>query len=515
MAEIITVDVTAYTGSASTTLRFATQAYVTLPLDSPASTFYDGRVKSPGNMRRTAFDRATTYGKSEIGYGEVVLVNTDGALDAYLTYGFSGFAILIRRGVITPNQSTPTWTTVLSGVMDSVDFSWSEVSIKIRDRQQELSNPLQASRFGGTNSLPSGLDGVADDLAGKGKPALFGRVRNIAPPCVNTTRLIYQVSDGLIQSIDAVWDRGVAVTAGAAYASQSAMETTAPSAGQYRYWLNAAGSYIRLGSAPGGTLTVDASQGATTAARTPAQLMSQVMQKAGISSGDITAADITALDTAASFECGIWLGAEGEQTSRYVLDALSNSAGAFWGVDRLGMFRMKQLTAPSSGDSIGTLTAVDVLSVDRERSSDEGGGVPAWQVKVLYARMESIQNDLAATVSQTYKNERGAKYRKSIANDAAIKTQWPRAVELEFETALQSAANAAAEATRRLNLYKVRRDTLSLRARLSDTLAGTIDLGSTLVLAVPRFGMTAGKAFIVTGIRTDLRNNIFELTLWG
>lgn len=515
MAEIITVDVTAHTGTTTTTLRFATQGYVTSSTDSPAHTFYAGRVSQPGNMRRTAFDRGTTFGASQIGYGEVVLVNTDGQLDQYLSYGFAGFSILIRRGVIAPNQSSPTWSTVLSGVMDSVDFSWSEVSIKIRDRQQELSNPLQGSRYGGTNALPAGLDGVPTDIQGKFKPILYGRALNIMPPCVNTTRLIYQISDGLIQSIDAVYDRGTALTAGAAYASQAAMETTAPAAGQYRAWLNAAGSYIRLGSAPAGTLTVDASQGAAVSNRTPAQLMSQVLQKAGISAGDISSADITALDAVAAFESGVLIDYRSEQTGREIMDALANSAGAFWGVDRLGKFRMKQLNAPSSGDSIGTLTAVDVLAIDRLRSGDAGGGVPAWQVKVFYSPVQTVQIDLASTVAQTYKNERSEEFRKTVANDSSIKTQWPRAVELEFETVLLSATNAAAEATRRLNLYKVRRDTLSVRARLSNALAAAIDIGSTVVLALPRFGMSAGKPFIVTGIRTDLRNNIFELTLWG
>lgn len=166
-----------------------------------------------------------------------------------LPYGFAGFPITITRGTIAPNQSTPTWSTVLVGTMDSVDFTWAEVSIKVRDRQQEMGNPIQTARYGGTNALPNGLDGVATDIKGNGRPILFGKAFNFAPPQVNTTRLIYEISDGLIQSVDAVYDRGTALTAGAAYSSQSDMETNAPTAGQYRAWLNAAGSYIRVGSA--------------------------------------------------------------------------------------------------------------------------------------------------------------------------------------------------------------------------------------------------------------------------
>lgn len=515
MSEIILIDIACHTGSAPATLRFSTQGYVTGAADTPAHTYYEGRVKQPGNIQRSIFDKGSTFGASKVGYGEVVLVNNDGGLDSFLTYGFAGFGITISRGVMKPNQSVPTWTTVLAGTMDSVDFSWSEVSIKVRDRQQELTKPIQATRYGGTNSLPAGLDGVPTDIKGNGRPILFGRVYNVTPPQVNTTRRIFELSDGVIQSVDAVYDRGTALTAGAAYSSQADMETNAPSAGQYRAWLNAAGSYIRLGSEPAGAVTVDATQGAATANRTAAQLMKQVLLKGGISSGDITAGDVTALDTAAAYESGYWVTDGTDTTGVQVLDALANSAGAWWGVDRLGKFRMGQLVAPTIGNSIGSITALEIIKIDRVRSSDQGGGVPAWQVTLNYGRMFTVQSDLAASVPTVLKSDRAEEWRTVLSNDSSIKTQWPKAQELSFNTHLLSASDAATEAARRLGLYKVRRDTLQARCKLSDTLAAAIDLGVTLTVQLPRFGMSAGKAYLVTGIRTDLRNNTFDLTLWG
>lgn len=515
MSEIILIDIACHTGSAPATLRFSTQGYVTGAADTPAHTYYDGRVKQPGNIQRTIFDKGATFGASKVGYGEVVLVNNDGALDAYLAYGFAGFGITITRGVMAPNQSTPTWTTVLAGTMDSVDFSWSEVSIKVRDRQQELTKPLQATRYGGTNSLPAGLDGVATDIKGNGRPILYGRVYNITPPQVNTTRRIFELSDGVIQSVDAVYDRGTALTAGAAYSSQADMETNAPAAGQYRAWLNSAGSYIRLGSEPAGAVTVDATQGAATANRTAGQLMNQVLLKGGISSGDITAADVTALDTAANYECGYWVTGGTDTTGVQVLDALANSAGAWWGVDRLGKFRMGQLVAPDVADSVGTITALEIIKIDRVRSADHGGGVPAWQVELSYARMFTVQKDLAAAVPTALKSDRAEEWRAVLANDSSVKTQWPKAQEISFKTHLLTSADAATEAARRLALYKVRRDTLQARCKLSDAQAAAIDLGVTLTVELPRFDMTAGKAYLVTGIRTDMRQNTFDLTLWG
>lgn len=510
MAEITLVDIGCHNGTTTTTLRFATQHFI-----DAGGNFYEGRVKQPGNTQRAIFSKGTTFGQSTVGYGEVLLINNDGALDAFLSYGFAGFTITVTRGVVLPNSGTPSWSTVFTGTMDSVDFTWKDVSIKVRDRQQELAKPLQGVRYGGTNALPNGLDGVPKDLKGGARPILYGKVQNISPPLVNTTRLIYEISEGIIQSIDAVYDRGTALTAGAAYSSQADMETTAPSAGQYRAWINAGGSYIRLGSAPAGTLTVDATQGAAVANRTAAQLMKQVLLKAGIVTGDIDAGDITALDALVGYECGFWCPEKTDSTGVAVLDAIANSVGAWWGVDRLGKFRTGRVVAPLVGASIGTLTATDILAVDRSRSGDQGGGVPSWQVKLNYSKMFTVQDDLAAGVPATTKSERAETWRTSISNDATIKTQWPKAVEIEFDTHLLAQADADAEAARRLALYKVRRDTLEVRVKLENSLAAIIDLGKVLTVQVPRFGMSSGKPYLVTGIRTDLRNNVFELTLWG
>ena len=77
-----------------------------------------------------------------------------------------------------------------------------------------LEVPACTNLYGGTNVLPNGADGVTTDLKGSRKPRLFGTVLNIVPVCVNTVLLIYQVNDGPVHSIDAVYSRGAPVTAG-------------------------------------------------------------------------------------------------------------------------------------------------------------------------------------------------------------------------------------------------------------------------------------------------------------
>jgi len=510
---------TMYVGAVATesvAARYLELDNVTLSeITFPAHTFYDGRIEQPGNIQRNIFNNRSTFGQTQVGYGELTLVNIDGALDGLKDYGFAGFNITIRRGVMPANESGLVWQTVMSGVMETADFSWSAVSIKIRDRQQDLAKPLQANRYGGTNVLPNGLDGVSTDLQGKCKPLLYGRAFNFSPPCVNTTRQIYQISDILIQSVDAVLDRGVALTAGAAYSSQADMETNAPSSGQYRVWISAAGSYIRLGSTPVGILTVDATHGAAAGNRTAAQLMSQVLHRAGIAPNDISAADIAALDADAPYQVGYWLGHSGEMTGIEMMDKLSNSAGAWWGADRNGTFRMAQVKSPDSGSSIGTLTTTDIVKVDRVRSTDQGSGVPAYRVKLNYLQYQEVINDLGASVPATVKSERAERFRQVVASDSAVMTQWPKAVEIEFDTYIALKADADTEVARRFLLYKVVRDTLPVQVHMDSPLAALIDLGKVITVQLPRFNYSAGKKFLITGIRTNQQNNLFDLTLWG
>lgn len=519
MAQIVIADVDVYDPSISgvRTLRFATQSYTTGPTDTPANTFYDGRIQQPANISRTCFSDAKTTGRTQIGYGDMVLVNNDGALDGLLAYSFAGRSITIKLGVVAPNSNrVPSWVTVIKGTMEQAELSWQKVTIRVRDRQQDVAKPLQQVRYAGSNTLPNGLEGVANDLKGKPKPLVFGTVFNVAVPQVNTDRRIYQVHSGsALYGVMAAYDRGAPLAVGASYTSQADMEANAPTAGQYRVWNDStAGCFIRLGSAPTGTVTVDAVQGAAVANRTVAQLYSQILQAAGISSADINSADITALDAVAPYETGVYASYDHDITPLELLDTLCASVGAWYGCDASGSFRIGQIAVPT-GTAVGTITATDILKIERVASRDPGVGVPSWKVKVGYQRIYSVQNDLTAAVTDARKAYLAEEYRRVESSDTTIKTANVTSPELEFLTVLASATNAASEADRRLAIYKVRRDMYQLTIRVDASLAAVLDIGKIVTLQVNRFGMNAGKKFLIIGIRTNMSGYQFDLTLWG
>ena len=517
MAQIVVAEVVAYDATipGTRTLYFATQGYVTNPFDTPGSIYYDGRIQQPAQVVRSMFTPNRTTGQSQVSYGNLVLTNADGGLDALLDYSFVGRSIVIKLGEVTPAYPFAVWTTVISGTMEQVEFGWRTVTIRVRDRQQDIAKPLQSVRYAGNNALPNGLEGVAGDIAGKPKPLVFGQVFNAPITLVNSARLIYQAHDGsALQSVDAVYDRGAALTAGAAYTTQADMETNAPAAGQYRVWNAAGGCYIRLGGNPVGTVTADLTQGATAAARSVGNVWNAVLTKAGVAAGNISSADVTALNTACSYPVGLFCSTNRDMSALEACDMVAGSIGAWFVPDAAGVFRIGQLVVPTSG-SIGTLTGVEVLSIDRVASEDPGVGVPAWRVKIAYKPLWETQVDLTAAVTAERKGFLANEYRRAQDSDSAVLTASLTSPEIEFKTLLVNQADASAEAARRLNVYKTRRDMLRVRVRVDATLTGSLDLGKVVTLQVPRYGLNSGKLFLIIGTETDMRNRIYTLTLWG
>ncbi|NQV43529.1 MAG: hypothetical protein HQ501_01395, partial [Rhodospirillales bacterium] len=81
-----------------------------------------------------------------------------------------------------------------------------------------------------------------------------------------------------------------------------------------------------------------------------------------------------------------------------------------------------------------------------------------------------------------------------------------------INTLLDGSADASAEASRLLNLYKANRDLFRVRVK---TQPFALELADNVRITYPRFGLDAGKAFRIIGLVEDAASNEVELTLWG
>lgn len=491
----------------TTTLRYCSQPYTTKPSDTPANTYYDDRITNPASISRTLYSNGTTSGASRVNYGAVELSNVDGGLDSILNYSFDGRSLVIKIG--NAGDAYSSFVTILSGTMEQVEFTFSKVTILARDKLAIVDMPLQTTLYAGNNSLPNGVEGVAD-IAKSPKPLLYGQVFNIAPIMVNSSKLTYQINDGAISSVDAVYDKGIALTFHADETNVANLEAHDPPSGKYSTCL--ALGYIRVGSLPAGLLTCDAKQGATSANRTVAQVLKAIALKAGVASGDINASDVTALDTANSSVVGIWV--DGADSAMSVMDKVAQSIGAYFGFDALGVLRMGLFTAPT-GSATLEIDVNNIISIEHGRTNDTDKGIPAWRVNLTYQKNYNIQDpDLAGAVTAARRNILALPSLMKSAEDTAIKTQYTLAATIEKESLLVDATAAQTEATRLLNLYKVNRDLYTVTIAL-DLTQSLPDLNNIVNITMNRFGLNSGKLFKIIGIESDYSKNRATLTLWG
>lgn len=509
---IYLAEITAITDAigTSTTLRFGTAYYTTAPTDAPANAFYDARLQDPGNIKIDMYSDRSTSGSSKIGYGDIVLINNDGGLDYISGYGFDGQDLIIRMAESSSAAYPAGFTKVFQGTVISAEFDLEKVVLRVKDKQSYFDLAVNVNRYAGNNVLPDGLEGTATDIKGRMKPKIFGTVYNIAPVFVNTSKLTFQVSDGAVNDIAAVYDRGVSITKGADYATSALLQAAAPGAGTYITCF--AEGYFRLGTSPTGQITADVVQGAAASNRTCAKILEQIALAVGLSAGEISAADIAALDAKNSAVIGIYIDSDDPALS--FADQIANSIGAWYGFDQDGVLRMGRIEAPAS--PAVTLTGIDLISIERLTSRDHGSGVPNYRAVINYHKNYTVQNsDLAGSVTAARRAELSQQFFAEKSEDLTVLTKHNLSDELLKDTLITSQSDAATESARVLALYKTEREVYNVSVWLNDDIIQYLNLGAVVSLVYNRFGLDSGKNFMIIGLDTDFLNNTLSVTLWG
>jgi hypothetical protein len=514
---ITAVEITAYDPALPGTrvLYFSTGRLVTGPSDTPALTWFDDRGIEVPNFERRAFGNARVTSGGTATSGVLQLAAADQALAGLLDLGLDGRSIVIRQGY--EGDAYPAgWTTWLAGTVETIEMGQDIATLRISDRTALLDLPLQENRYAGSNSgIPlAGVEGVAGDIKGLEKPLCWGKCPQVPAVLVNTYYRTYQIHDGAVQAIDAVYDRGAAITFGANHGNVAALHAATVAAGTYDTCL--ALGLFRLGDIAVGRVTADVrgdASGTGYVDRAGAVMRRVLEAKCGIPTGEIDTASFTALDTAAPYELGIFIGAA--TTRRAVIDQLAASVGAYSLPNALGIWTTGQLVAPTSSTTT-ELTDADMANVQREATRDPGRGIPVWQVSLRYGRNWTTfsPTDLVAISGTFTEAQRAAllqEWRTAVASDAAVQTKHIKATTLEYDTLLTTEADAVAEAARRLALHKVRRDYLRVPAPIADD-SPVLDLLQEVKLETPVAGL-AGRQFAILGIITEGRTVTYEL--WG
>lgn len=507
------------------TLRLASNQGYNHP---SAPGFYWPDLEQPASLTRSVWSTDDDWGAGKMALGDLVAGNFHARYDFLTAHGCSVAGRTARLLAVEEDAAYSTAVALFTGTMDGYAVGTDTATFRWRDRTRDLlDKPVQQARYGGTNTLPDGVDGTADDIKDAWLPELFGNSpSNFRPILVNTSRWIYQISRRAIADVLAVYDKGGALTKGSQRADVAALQANTPAAASFDYCLGTGteGAFVRLGSQPAGDVTCDAVAGASSADRTIAQIWRQLMVEAGGATLDqVSAADIAALDAAQPGEVGIWVGSD-EVKVQDAVNQIAGSCGAVTWQDTDGTWRIRQIAAP-----VGPAAAVfrlfdpaavaqagdgDILEIERQQP-DADADAPAYSVTLNYAYNATVQSRDALTgVGLVRLQWVSQQWRQRTAVDAAVQTVHLNARALTQDTLFADGDVTAAEAARRQALLGDWRGRWRLLVVFGPATAQAAGLLSTVQVIHPRLGLAAGRLALVLGVDYDVAAGTAELTVW-
>ncbi|MBN50026.1 MAG: hypothetical protein CMN85_10830 [Spongiibacteraceae bacterium] len=484
---------------AETTVRLSGPIpFRTKPTDTPANASYQPRLRNPYNYSVNLWQNNRVLGERKPSFGAVVIDNPDGGLDNLLDYYWDGRQVNIKVG--TPDFTFAEFEVLFSGTVSDIEWSDTELKLNIRDPGVKLDKPIQTTLYAGTGSDEGG-----SELKGKPKPLCYGIAREVKAVLVDNVDLIYQVHDGSVDEITAVYDKGATLTDEGDVADLRA--APAPSAGAFK--TDEAAGLFRLGASPDGQVTADVrgdnSGGFVSAAADIAKRI--LTTKGALVTADLDEASFNRVTASSPAAVGIAIPDEQRQIPEVLTELMAN-IGGFWTHRRNGKLRVGVLQAPGSASL--KLGQADVFGVVSRRHA----GRPAETVRLGYDRTWTVQQEgaLAASLSADEKALRSNPHRFVESSDATIANKHLLADVVERLTAIDSDTDAQAEADRLLELLKTRRHIykVGIGWRLF-----ALDLVDTVTLDLPRFGLDGGVDYRIIGITENAAANSAELILWG
>lgn len=481
---------------------------------------YTAKISQPAFLGQSITIDSSIGGAISSSIGELILTNAKRDLDYLKTYIFEGKTLI----VYSYDTVSLVKTKILTQVIEQATFEWTQVSIRIENKSASLDVPLQTKKYLGNNVLPNGTEGVID-LKDKLKPIIFGRVNNMTPILVNTSKLIYQISSEPVEQIVSVMTRGAYVSLADAVITSFEdfiNETNSalyPPAGYYTFYSGAEGSFFRLGMASE-VVTCTVWEKISAISNSPAQVIKRILAYAGITS--YLATDITYIDAKVADNIGLFV--DGTETVASLLTDICSSIGAWWGFDQNNNFRLYYFgdVSASTLATIHTKTDVDkygITSFELTNATINGKSDPVKEVTLEYAKNYTVEDKGSiAGIITTTDIERATWLSEEFRKAKAVKdltTIYPKSQILTYPTLFNSEYSAISEAQRVLALTSVKRNVISITARLPLSELIALYPCGIVNIVMPRYGFDSGKKCIIIGMELDFLNYTASLTLWG
>lgn len=381
--------------------------YVSHPADTPANTIFADCVTGLPSFNSGVADVVSL--SMSLSIGDLSIDNANGERDAWLNRKWNGRAIEIYFG--DPSWAFSDFRQISSGIIAELRADGlNTLAFVIRGMEYELQQII-------TTNYSSGPPD------GRVIPLCFGECKQV--PCVvtNTTTHEYQVHDGAIQAIDAVYENGASVS----------------------FTADLANGKFTLTSAPTGTITADI-QGAKFSGVYKSGLTELITAMVGEYSS-ITAT-ITPTDTTT---VGFFTNTETDAMS--IIQALAQSLGYVPVFTRAGVFDLVRIVEPEALSVDHTLT-LDDLKDNGVRIETRYLPKHRWTVNHTYYPQTQDAGSIAGSVAEDTRQELGRAWRKEIYEKASVLTDDLLAGTGEHNAYIVSSTAAATEAQRRVELFE-------------------------------------------------------------
>jgi hypothetical protein len=484
-------------------------------------------------MREMASGR-TLFGRGRAAFGECVLENSDGGLDALLDYSVDGRAFKLYAAEAVPATYPTGWTLLITTSMKSMSADDRRIVLSLRSPWERLEK-LVCPTFAGTGNL----EGDAG-LTGTPKPVAFGRCFNAPLTRILDASNVYMVSARANAYALYVRDKAENITHGgtATYNDQSSLANLiSASVGAGTYQSRASDSVIKINDTIDGVVTADIvcydqvpfTDASDYSAR-KGDIIETVALTAGLSSGEISSADKTTLNSSGDTTktWGYWCQ---DLTTTYadVLSRLATGLGLWVNFDRTGVLRFQLLAAPVAfGSAAYYFDPLNAIRLRRVLPDNSGRGVPIYKATTRCLRnwRPMGQNDLGSGIPESKRQDYEQVFLRAQTASNSVATQYLTAGEIVIDAYSSAVTSSTSGAISTLTYGVAPSDLLTffgagkrwfeLTVPFTIDQMTTIDLHSTIGVTWPRFGLSSGAAFRVVGIRTDLGETpTITYTLWG
>lgn len=476
------------------------KGFATRPDDTPANTWVAPRLVNPGSFRRELFSGNRLYGAVRPSFGVIEIANPDGALDEWAGYSINGGLITLRMGE-EGGAYPDDYAQVMKVYGDTMLADFTSIQINVRDRLSLLDKPILNQKFAGTGDLEGN-----SDQEGMPKPRMFGDPGYCPVILIDSARLIYFAHcepPKALASYCKIYEGGVEITRGADYSTEADCLSTAPAAGQCRWWFGAGGNgptVVRLGSPPTGDLRIY-SRGYTS-------------DGSAFDSADL-AVEAGVSDATESKVLGLYYLGNNDDTYLRILEDATTYQMSYFGFSRLDVWQHKALAAPAA-TALHTFNQHNAWDIRRTTPQEMSAPV----AKVTLNSGKTYPCAVLAGAGATIKDRmtRTPWAATFVRDNASVLDKFPSAPmpSIDFNNfgIGYSAFNFDIWADTYMALYGVERDFIELKSLLDETTM-TLDLHDTVEVRIPRFGLSSGKKFRIVSVSLDLQRREMIFGLWG